>query len=48
MERLRFRNLGIVSSLTLGGRDTGQVWGPASREEAVATVKVAVDAGSLS
>ena len=45
MGRRRFRNLGVVSSLTLGGGDTGQVWRPTSREEAVATVKAAVDAG---
>jgi len=34
-----------VSALTLGGGGIGQVWGPTSREEAVATVREAVDAG---
>jgi aryl-alcohol dehydrogenase-like predicted oxidoreductase len=34
-----------VSALTLGGGGLGQVWGPTSRDEAVATVKLAVDAG---
>ena len=34
-----------MSSLTLGGGGIGQVWGPTSREEAVATVREAVEAG---
>jgi aryl-alcohol dehydrogenase-like predicted oxidoreductase len=34
-----------VSSLTLGGGGLGQVWGTTTREEAVATVREAVDAG---
>ncbi len=45
MEQRRFGNLGEVSALTLGGGGTGQVWGPTSQEEAVATVKAAVDLG---
>ena len=45
MEQRRFGNLGEVSALTLGGGGTGQVWGPTSQEEAVATVKAAVDWG---
>jgi len=45
MEQRRFGNLGDVSALTLGGGGTGQVWGPTSQEEAVATVKAAVDWG---
>ena len=45
MEQRRFGNLGEVSVLTLGGGGTGQVWGPTSREEAVATVKSAVELG---
>jgi len=45
MEKREFGNLGEVSSLTLGGGGTGQVWGPTSRSEAVATVKAAVDWG---
>jgi aryl-alcohol dehydrogenase-like predicted oxidoreductase len=34
-----------VSALTLGGGGLGQVWGPTTREEAVATVREALDAG---
>ncbi|MEQ9519227.1 MAG: aldo/keto reductase [Parvibaculum sp.] len=34
-----------VSRLTLGGGGLGQIWGETSREEAVATVRLAVDAG---
>ncbi len=45
MEQRRFGNLGDVSALTLGGGGTGQVWGPTSQEEAVATVKAAVEWG---
>ena len=45
MEQRRFGNLGYVSALTLGGGGTGQVWGPTSQQEAVATVKAAVDSG---
>jgi len=45
MEQRRFGNLGQVSAPTLGGGGTGQVWGPTSQQEAVATVKAAVDWG---
>ena len=45
MEKRQFGNLWEVSSLTLGGGGTGQVWGKTSRQEAVATVKAAVDWG---
>ena len=45
MEKRNFGKLGQVSSLTLGGGGIGQVWGPTSRQEAVATVRAAVDAG---
>ena len=45
MEKRQFGNLWEVSSLTLGGGGTGQVWGPTSRQEAVATTKAAVDWG---
>ena len=45
METRQFGNLGEVSSLTLGGGGTGQVWGQTTRQEAVATVKAAVDWG---
>lgn len=45
METRQLGNLWPVSSLTLGGGGLGQVWGATTREEAVATVKAAVDAG---
>ena len=45
MEQRRFGNMGEVSALTLGGGGTGQVWGPTSQQEAVATVKAAVNWG---
>ena len=37
--------LGPVSRLTLGGGGIGQVWGPTSRDEAMATLKAGVDGG---
>jgi aryl-alcohol dehydrogenase-like predicted oxidoreductase len=37
--------IGEVSRLTLGGGGLGGVWGTTSREEAVATIRAAVDAG---
>ena len=37
--------LGDVSRLTLGGGGIGLVWGPTSRDEAIATLHAAVDAG---
>jgi aryl-alcohol dehydrogenase-like predicted oxidoreductase len=37
--------LGAVSELTLGGGGLGQVWGATTREEAIATVREAVDSG---
>lgn len=45
MEKRDLGKLGPVSVLTLGGGGIGQVWGPTTREEAVATTKAAVDAG---
>jgi aryl-alcohol dehydrogenase-like predicted oxidoreductase len=45
MRKNSFGALGEVSRLTLGGGGIGQGWGPTSREEAVATIKAAVDAG---
>ena len=45
MEKRKFGRLGEISSLTLGGGGIGQVWGPTTRDEAVATVLEAVDAG---
>ena len=38
-------NFGSVSRLTLGGGGIGQVWGPTSEDEAVATLRRAVDGG---
>ena len=45
MEARTLGRLGPVSVLTLGGGGLGRVWGETSREEAVATVRAAVDAG---
>lgn len=45
MKKNAFGALGEVSRLTLGGGGIGQGWGPTSREEAIATIKAAVDAG---
>ena len=45
MEQRELGRLGPVSVLTLGGGGLGQGWGATSREEAVATVRAAVDAG---
>lgn len=45
MEHRPFGPLGTVSALTLGGGGTGQVWGPTTRDEAVATTREAVEAG---
>lgn len=43
MEKRRFGTIGQVSRLTLGGGGIGQVWGSTSREEGIATLKLAVD-----
>jgi len=45
MKTHSFGRLAPVSVLTLGGGGLGQLWGPTTREECVATVKAAVDAG---
>jgi aryl-alcohol dehydrogenase-like predicted oxidoreductase len=45
MKTQPFGRLGEVSVLTLGGGGLGQLWGRTTREECVATVKAAVDAG---
>ena len=45
MRKRAFGKLGEISALTLGGGGTGQVWGPTSRAEAVATVVEAVEGG---
>ena len=48
MIAVEIRTLGSlwpVSALTLGGGGLGQVWGPTTRDEAVATAREAVDGG---
>lgn len=45
MEKRAFGRLGQVSALTLGGGGIGNVWGTTTRDEAVATVQAAIDAG---
>ena len=45
MEMRPFKPIGSVSALTLGGGGLGQIWGQTSREEAVATARMAVDCG---
>ena len=45
MQQRTFGKLGDISALTLGGGGTGQVWGPTTREEAIATVREAWAAG---
>jgi len=45
MNTHQFGRLAPVSVLTLGGGGLGQLWGPTTREECVATVRAAVDAG---
>lgn len=45
MQMRQLGNLWPVSALTLGGGGLGQVWGETTREEAVATVRLAVERG---
>ncbi len=45
MHQRPFGELGAASALTLGGGGIGQVWGPTTRQECVATVREAVDSG---
>jgi aryl-alcohol dehydrogenase-like predicted oxidoreductase len=45
MKKNSFGALDQVSRLTLGGGGIGQAWGPTSREEAIATLRDAVDGG---
>ena len=45
MEIRPFKPFGSVSALTLGGGGLGQVWGETTREEAVATTRLAVEQG---
>jgi aryl-alcohol dehydrogenase-like predicted oxidoreductase len=45
MQQRPFGKLGDSSVLTLGGGGIGQVWGPTTRDEAIATVRAAWEAG---
>lgn len=45
MEMRTLGNLWPVSALTLGGGGLGQIWGETSMDEAIATVKLAIDRG---
>ena len=45
MEQRIFEPFGKVSSLTIGGGGLGQVWGSTTREEAIATVQLALEKG---
>jgi predicted aldo/keto reductase-like oxidoreductase len=45
MQQRIFGQLGDISALTLGGGGIGQVWGPTTRDEAMATVRAAWEAG---
>lgn len=45
MEKRQFGSIGEVSCLTLGGGGIGQVWGETSRDEGIATLRMAVDEG---
>lgn len=45
MDMRKLGTLWPVSALTLGGGGLGQIWGETSRDEAIATVKLAVDRG---
>ena len=45
MEKHQLGTVGDVSVLTLGGGGLGKLWGPTTREEAIATARLAVDRG---
>ncbi|HJW42450.1 MAG TPA: aldo/keto reductase [Rhizomicrobium sp.] len=45
MKKNAFGPLGQVSALTLGGGGIGQLWGTTGRDECVATIHAAMDAG---
>jgi aryl-alcohol dehydrogenase-like predicted oxidoreductase len=45
MQQRQFKPFDSISSLTLGGGGLGQVWGETTREEAVATVNLAIEKG---
>jgi aryl-alcohol dehydrogenase-like predicted oxidoreductase len=45
MKRVTLGPIGEVSRLALGGGSLGGVWGSTTREEAIATIRAAVDSG---
>ena len=45
MKKRAFKPYGSISALTLGGGGLGQVWGETTREEAIATVNLALENG---
>ena len=45
MQERDFKPYGPISALTLGGGGLGQVWGETTREEAIATVNLALEKG---
>ena len=45
MQERDFKPYGYVGALTLGGGGLGQVWGKTTREEAIATVNLALEKG---
>ena len=45
MQQRQFKPFESVSALTLGGGGLGQVWGETTREEAIATVNLAIEKG---
>ena len=45
MQQRAFKPYGSISALTLGGGGLGQVWGQTTREEAIATVNLAIEKG---
>jgi aryl-alcohol dehydrogenase-like predicted oxidoreductase len=45
MQERDFKPYGSISALTLGGGGLGQVWGETTREEAIATVNLALEKG---
>ncbi|SVA61485.1 uncharacterized protein METZ01_LOCUS114339, partial [marine metagenome] len=44
MHKRKFKPFGEISALTLGGGGLGQVWGETTREEAIRTVHMALEA----
>ena len=48
MQERDFKPYNSISALTLGGGGLGQVWGETTREEAIATVNLAIEKASSS